>query len=587
MTEEKITTKEILEKETALKDPAPLYNKEALQKIKKSFLKLKEKFTGPESKMDWTITPYTILGSEIPREMLYTPLDNEDLDYDFDIGMPGSEPFTRGVHPNMYRGKKFTMRQINGYGGPEDTNERMKFMLKHGGTGISVIYDLPTIQMYNSDEPIAKGQVGMSGVAIDSARDMEILFDGIPIDRVTISLVSHFPTNTAILFPMYLAAAEKRGIPIENLKGSVQNDITLEEVVRSGPEYLPPGDVFRIQCDNVEFIRNNVPYFNYVTLNGYNLHEFGTSGVTEMAVAVANAIETLDEMIKRGYDIDFIASRLAFFWSISSDFFEEVARIRAVRRLWYKIVKYRFGAKNPRSMWMRCHVQTSGISLTRQEPLNNLIRASIQGLSAVFAGVQSLHVDSYDEAYSVPSEEAALLSLRTQQIIQEETAVTDVVDPLGGSFYVEALTDKIEKMILDEINEIEKVGGYVESIKKGWIHNKIANYFYKEQELIEKGEIKFVGTNIYKAEDRKAPNIEIFRYPEGVEERQKARIEQIKKERDNEKVGSTLKALEDACSSGKNIVPYSLECAKAYCTCGELFNVFKKSFGLWRPPVFW
>jgi methylmalonyl-CoA mutase N-terminal domain/subunit len=460
-------------------------------------------------------------------------------------------------------------------------------MLKHGGTGISVIYDLPTIQMYNSDEPIAKGQVGMSGVAIDSARDMEILFDDIPIDKVTISLVSHFPTNTAILFPMYLAAAEKRGISMENLKGSVQNDITLEEVVRSGPEYLPPKDVFRIQCDNVEFIRNNVPYFNYVTLNGYNLHEFGTSGVTEMAVAVANAIETLDEMIDRGYDIDFVANRLAFFWSISSDFFEEVARIRAVRRLWYKIVKYRFKAKNPRSMWMRCHVQTSGISLTRQEPLNNLIRAAIQGLSAVFAGVQSLHVDSYDEAYSVPSEEAALLSLRTQQIMQEETAVTEVVDPLGGSFYVEALTDKIEKLILDEVEEIEKVGGYIASIEKGWIHNKIANYFYREQELIEKGEIKFVGSNIYRADDKKEPGIEIFRYPEGVEERQKARIEQVKKERDNEKVASTLGALEQACRSGDNIVPYSLECAKAYCTCGELFKVFKKAFGLWRPPVFW
>jgi methylmalonyl-CoA mutase N-terminal domain/subunit len=487
----------------------------------------------------------------------------------------------------MYRGKKFTMRQINGFGGPEDTNERMKFMLKHGGTGISVIYDLPTIQMYDSDDPISKGQVGMSGVAIDSAKDMEILFDGVPIDKVTISLVSHFPTNTAILFPMYLAAAEKKDIPIETLRGSVQNDITLEEVVRSGPEYLPPKDVFRIQCDNIEFIKKNVPYFNYVTLNGYNLHEFGTSGVTEMAVAVANAIESLDEMVRRGYDVDWVADRLAFFWSISSDFFEEVARIRAVRRLWYKIMKYRFEAKEQRSMWMRCHVQTSGISLTRQEPLNNLIRAAIQGLSAVFAGVQSLHIDSYDEAYSVPTEESALLSLRTQQIIQEETAVTEVVDPLGGSFYVEALTDEIEKRILDEVDEIEKVGGYVASIEKGWIHNKITNYFYKEKELIDKGVIKFVGSNIYKSEDKKGPTIEIFRYPEEAEERQKARLAQIRMERNNEKVSFCLKALEEACLRRENIVPYSFECAKAYCTCGEIFKVFKKAFGLWRPPVFW
>ena len=587
MVKEKIRTKEILNKKAKNDSPTPLYSKKALEKIKKDYEELKSMYSQPDCKIKWTITPKTILGSEIPREMLYTPLHNTDLDYNFSLGLPGSEPFTRGIHSSMYRGKKFTMRQINGFGGPEDTNERMKFMLKHGGTGISVIYDLPTIQMYDSDDPVSKGQVGMSGVAIDSARDMEILFDGVPIDKVTISLVSHFPTNTAILFPMYLAAAQKRGIPIETLRGSVQNDITLEEVVRSGLEYLPPKDVFRIQCDNIEFIKKNVPYFNYATLNGYNLHEFGTSGVTEMAVAVANAIESLDEMIRRGYDADWVADRLAFFWSISSDFFEEVARIRAVRRLWYKIMKYRFEAKQQRSMWMRCHVQTSGISLTRQEPLNNLIRAAIQGLSAVFAGVQSLHVDSYDEAYSVPTEESALLSLRTQQIIQEETAITDVVDPLGGSFYVEALTDEIEKRILDEVDEIENVGGYVESIEKGWIHNRIANYFYKEKELIDKGAIKFVGSNIYKAENKKGPAIKIFKYPENAEERQKERLAQIRMERDNEKVSAALNALEKACIRGDNIVPYSFECAKVYCTIGEIFKVFKKAFGLWRPPVFW
>ncbi len=587
MASDKIRTKELLEKKVKNESSTPLYNEEALKSIRKDFEAHKTKFTGSTPSDSWTVTPETILGSQIPREMLYTPLHNNDFDYNHDIGMPGKEPFTRGIHPNMYRGKKFTMRQINGYGGPEDTNERMKFMLAHGGTGISVIFDLPTIQMYDSDDPISKGQVGMSGVAIDSARDMEILFDGVPNDKVTISLVSHYPSNTAILFPMYLAAAEKKGLSFDQLKGSVQNDITLEEVVRSGPEYLPPKDVFRIQCDNIEFVRKNVPGFNFVTLNGYNLHEFGTSGVTEMAVAVSNAIESLDELIRRGYDIDWVAPRLAFFWSISSDFFEEVARIRAVRRLWYKIMKYRFKAKNPRSMWMRCHVQTSGISLTRQEPLNNLIRASIQGLSAVFAGVQSLHIDGYDEAYSVPTEESALLSLRTQQIIQEETAVTEVVDPLGGSFYVEALTNDIEKRIIDEIDEIEKVGGYVSSIEKGWIHNKIAQYFYKEKEKIESGEIKFVGSNIYKAEENKSPSIEIFKYPEEAEERQKARIAQVKMERNSEDANNALQALEEACKKDVNIVPYSLECARAYCTCGEIFKVFKKAFGLWRPPVMW
>ena len=531
--------------------------------------------------------PLTILGSEIPRDMLYTPAQAPDFDYNFDLGMPGSEPFTRGVHPNMYRGKKFTMRQINGFGGPEETNQRLKYMLAHGATGLSVIHDLPTTQMYDSDDPISKGQVGMSGVAIDSADDMEICFKDIPIDKVTVSLVTHYPSNTAILFPMYMAAALRRGYSLDAIKGSVQNDITLEEVVRSGPEYIPPKDCFRVQCDNIEYIKNNVPNFNFTTLNGYNLHEFGTSGVTEMAVAVSNAMESLDELIRRGYEADWIAERLAFFWSISSDFFEEVARIRAVRRLWYKIMKYKYEAKNPRAMWMRCHVQTSGISLVREEPLNNLIRAAIQGLSAVFAGVQSLHVDSYDEAYSVPTEESALLSLRTQQIIQEETAITEVVDPLGGSFYVEALTNDIENRILDEIGEIEKVGGYVRSIEKGWIHNKIANYFYKEKQLIDKGDIKFVGSNVFRSAEQKKPTIDIFRYPEGVEERQKAKLAKLRMSRDNEKVGANLAALENACRKNINIVPFSLECAQAGCSVGEIFKVFKKSFGLWKPPVFW
>jgi len=581
----KKTTKEILQENLKNEKPHSLYNAESVKKIKNDYDLFKKNYLEKKGG-EWQTVPHTILGSEIPRDMLYAPVHAPELDYDFDLGYPGSEPCTRGIHPNMYRGKKFTIRQINGYGGPEDTNQRLKYMLEHGATGLSVIHDLPTTQMYDSDDPISKGQVGMSGVAIDYADDMEILFDNIPIDKVTVSLVTHYPSNTAILFPMYLAAAERKGLSFDVLKGSVQNDITLEEVVRSGPEYIPPRDCFRIQVDNIEFIKNNVPGFNFNTLNGYNLHEFGTSGVTEMAVAVANAIESLDEMVARGYDVDWVAQRLAFFWSISSDFFEEVSRIRAVRRLWYRIMKYRFGAKNPRAMWMRCHVQTSGISLVREEPLNNIVRAAIQSLSAVFGGVQSLHVDSYDEAYSVPTEQAALISLRTQQIIQEETAITDVVDPLGGSFYVEALTNEIEKRILDEVEEIEKIGGYVAAIEKGWIHNKVAAYFCKEKELIDKGVIKFVGSNVYKSGMAANP-IEVFSYPEGVEQRQKAKIAALKLRRDNEKVASALAALENACRGKDNIVPFSLDCARVGCTGGEIFKVFKKAFGLWKPPVFW
>jgi methylmalonyl-CoA mutase N-terminal domain/subunit len=584
MVEDRKTTKEILQAALGESKRLPLYRPEVLETLRGEFEKWRNTTLRKEDRERWYGSPRTVLGSDIPREMLYTPLSNPDFDYMGDLGYSGQEPFTRGIHANMYRGKEFTMRQLTGFGGPEETNQRMKFMLANGATGINVLFDLPTIQMYDSDDALSKGQVGMSGVAIDSVEDMDLLFKEIPLDKVTVSLVTHYPSNTAILFPMYLALAERRGIPWDRLRGSVQNDITLEEVVRSGPEYIPPRDCFRIQCDNIEFIRENVPLWNFVTFNGYNLREFGTSGVTEMAVALANAVLTVQTMLERGHDVDWIGERLAFFWSPASDFFEEVARLRAVRRLWYRIMKYRFHARNHRSMWMRCHVQTSGVSLRREEPLNNIIRAAYHALAAILGGAQSLHVDSYDEAYSVPTEEAALLSLRTQQIIQTETGVTEVVDPLGGGFYVEALTNEMETRILDELDEIERVGGYVTAIDQGWIHRKIADYFCKERRDVEKGEIKLVGYNVYKA-PVELPPINVFRYPEGVEERQKARLRKLKKERDNEEVGASLDALEEACRRGKNVMAHTVQCARVGCTEGEMFRVFKKAFGLWKPPV--
>jgi len=582
MAETKKTIKNILDKKANYTE-GRLFNKKALSFIKNGFEKWKSTSVKDSDRKNWKVIPKTTLGSEIPRNLIYTPLDILDFDYASVLGNSGQPPFTRGVHPNMYRGKKFTIRQINGFGGPEDTNKRLKFMLDNGATGLSVIFDLPTTQMYDSDDPISTGQVGTSGVAIDSSRDMEILFDGIPLEEVTVSIVTHFPSNTAILFPMFLAAAEKRGIPFDVLGGTVQNDTTMEEVVRSGPEYLPPKDVFRIQCDNNEFIRKNIPRWNFTTFNGYNLREFGTSSVTEIAVAFANAIETLENLTSRGHDVDFIAKRLAFFWSISNDFFDEAARIRAARRLWSKIMKYKFLAKDPRSQWMRCHVQTSGLTLTRQEPLNNIVRASYQALASVLGGAQSLHVSSYDEAYAVPTEEAALLSLRTQQIIQAETAVTEVVDPLGGSYYVEALTDEIEKRIVDELSEIEDQGGYVKAIERGWLHRKVATYFQAEQAKMESAEIPIVGLNCYKS-SRKAASIDVFSYPEGAEERQLDKLVRLKDERDAAKAQKALKDLEKACISDTNIIPYSLECARVGCTEGEIFKVFKSAYGLWNPP---
>ena len=579
-------TKQILREKSEGTRRVPLYSEDALAELREQHREWLETTVREKDRTQWAQTPRTVLGSDIPRDMLYTPLEVQDLDYHEDLGNSGHAPFTRGIHANMYRGREFTMRQLTGFGSPEDTNRRIKFMLDHGATGLNILFDIPTIQMYDSDDPMSRGQVGMSGVCVDSVEDMDLLFKDIPLDEVTVSIVTHYPSNTAILFPMFLALAEERGIPWEALRGSVQNDITLEELVRSGAEYTPPGDCFRVQCDNIEFIRRHVPKWNFITLNGYNLREFGASAVTEMAVAVANGIETLDELVRRGFDVDSVADRLAFFWSPANDFFEEIARLRAVRRLWYRIMKYRFGATDPRSMWMRCHVQTSGVSLVQQEPLNNVIRSSYHAMASVLGGVQSLHVDSYDEAYSVPTEEAALLSLRTQQILQKETGVTHVVDPLGGSFYIEALTNEMEKRILDAVDDIEREGGYVKVIESGTLHNEIASYFTEQQKRLEEGTVKVVGYNVYTSETEPPP-INVFRYPEGVEERQKARLEDLRRRRNGERVNRALAALRDACVRGENIVPYSVDCARARCTEGELFKVFKESFGLWNPPSLW
>lgn len=580
------TVKEILADKSAAGGRTPLYSPAALESIRGRLDSWMHSTVPEKDRRNWLKTPRTVLGSDIPREMLYTPLSHPDFDYQADLGNPGQAPFTRGIHANMYRGREFTMRQLTGFGSPEDTNRRMKFMLDHGATGLNILFDIPTIQMYDSDDPLAKGQVGMSGVCVDSVDDMDLLFKDIPLDETTVSIVTHYPSNTAILFPMFLALAEERGIPWERLRGSVQNDTTLEEVIRSGAEFIAPRDCFRIQCDNIEFIRKQVPRWNFITLNGYNLREFGTSGVTEMAVAVANGIATLKEMVRRGSEVDAVAGRLTFFWSPASDFFEEVARLRAVRRLWCKIMMHCFGAKDPRSMWMRCHVQTSGVSLVQQEPLNNIIRAAYHALSAILGGAQSLHVDSYDEAYSVPTAEAALLSLRTQQILQVETGITDVVDPLGGSYYIETLTDDMERRILDEVDEIERAGGYVSVIESGRLHRQISAYFTHQQKEIEKGDIGIVAYNRYPS-DATPPAINVFSYPEGVEERQKEKLAKLRLSRDNERAGGALAALKEACRKRENILPFSVACARARCTEGELFKIFKETFGLWKPPALW
>ena len=580
------TTREIIEERIAPKKRTPLYSRGALKKIKEEFKRWKNTVVREPDRENWEVTPHTIIGSEIPRELLYTPLSNAELDYQADLGFSGEEPYTRGVHPNMYRGRAFTMRQLFGAGSPKECNRRMKALLEHGATGTNWALDLATVQMFDSDEPESRGQVATVGVPIDCVADMEVICKDIPIDEVSASIVTHYPRNTAIVFPMYLVMAERRGISWDTLPGSVQNDFIMESLVRSASEYIPPRDDFRIQCDNIEFLRKNVPQWNYVTLNGYNLREWGTSGITEMAVAVANGIEILKEMTRRGHDIDWVAERLAFFWAPANDFFEEVARMRAVRRLWYKIMKYRFEAKKPRSMWMRCHVQTSGVSLTREEPMNNVIRAAYQALAAVLGGAQSLHVDSFDEAYSIPSVEASLLSLRTQQIIEAETQVTQVVDPLGGSFYIEALTNDIERRILDEVDEIEKMGGIVEVVTSGWLHHKVIRHIEREQRMIADGQIKVVGRNYHRDPNLKMPDVWVHEYDEKINREMGDKLAKLRQRRDNQKVSRCLKALVEACRRGDNVMEYTLECARADVTEGEMRRAFIEAFGLWKPPIY-
>ena len=519
-------------------------------------------------------------------DSLYTPQSIPNFDYINDLGDPGQAPYTRGIYTNMYKGKEFTMRQLTGFGSPEDTNKRMKFMLENGATGLSVLFDFPTIQMYDSDDKVSEGHIGFSGVCVDSIEDMYALFAGIDISKVSISIVTHYPTNTSILFSMFLAMVEEKKLSYNELRGSVQNDATMEEVVRCGAEFISPKNCFRIQCDNFEYIMENIPKWNPITLNGYNLRECGTSAVTEMAVAISNGIATINEMVLRRHTPSEIASKIAFFWSIDKDFFEEVARLRAVRRLWYKLMKYKFNITEGKGLLMRCHVQTSGISLTKQEPLNNIVRSAYQALSAVLGGVQSLHVDSYDEAYSVPTEEAALISLRTQQIIQDEIGVTDVIDPLGGSYYIEALTNKMEKEILDEVDKIENDGGYLSLIESGKLHRDVSIFAYEQQKKMEDGSIHVIGVNKYKQQNINTP-IEGFKYPLKVEERQKNRLILLRAKRDNEKVKKTLADLERVCGTKENIIPYCIECAKARCTEGEMFKSFKSAFGLWKEKNTW
>jgi methylmalonyl-CoA mutase N-terminal domain/subunit len=522
--------------------------------------------------------------SGIPIEPLYTPEHVAEMDYLSDLGFPGEEPYIRGVHPTMYRGRTWTHRQLAGFGPPEDTNKRYKFLLDQGATGINGVYDYPSLRGYDSDDPDARADVGRGGVAIDTVQDMQILFDGIPIDTVSVSLVSCQPVGNISLQSMYFANARNRGIAFDTLTGTSQNDFLMETAMTIAPGVLPPKASFKLSVDAIEYCTKYVPRWNPISFAGYNYREAGSTAPQEVAFCIANAIACCEEMIRRGYDVDSFAPRLSFFNSAHNDFFEEIAKYRAARRIYCKIMKERFGAKDPRSLMYRFHVQTAGVALTAQQPLNNVSRAAYHALAAVLGGAQSVHVDAYDEALCTPTELSSLTALRTQQILQLETGVTNTVDPLGGSYFVESLTNTMEERILKIIAVIDEMGGIVNAVERGWMHDEISTAASEYQAAIESGDMPLVGVNRYRIEDEELP-VELFSSPE-TRERQIEKLTKIKAERSDSEVQKALDAIKRCCEEDRNLMEVNVDAVQAYVTEGEITKTLKSHYGVWDPPLF-
>jgi methylmalonyl-CoA mutase N-terminal domain/subunit len=515
--------------------------------------------------------------SHVELKRLYNPLDVADKDYCNDLGFPGEFPFTRGVQPTMYRGRFWTMRQYAGFATPEETNKRYKYLLEHGQTGLSVAFDLPTQIGYDSNHPLSEGEVGKVGVAIDSLKDMEILFDGIPLDKVSTSMTIN--STAAILLAMYIAVAEKQGVKTEVLQGTIQNDI-LKEYAARGTYIYPPLESMRIITDIFSFCKDHVPRWNTISISGYHMREAGCTAVQEVAFTLADGIAYVEAAIRAGLDVDSFASRLAFFFCCHNNFIEEIAKFRAARRLWAKIMKERFKAKRDESCMLRFHTQTAGCSLTAQQPDNNVVRVAFQALAAVLGGTQSLHTNSRDEAYSLPTEDSVRIALRTQQIIAHEIGVADMIDPLGGSYAVEALTDEIEKKSLEYIARIEAMGGAIKAIESGYIQGEIGESAYQYQKEIETKKRIIVGLNEFQIEEKSLRDI--LRIQPEVEQYQKEKLDRVKKERDNAKVKQTLAFLKKAAQGTENVVPTILEAVKVYATLGEISDTLREVFGEYR-----
>ncbi len=521
-----------------------------------------------------------VTGSNAPINRVYTPLDQKDFDYVKQLGLPGEFPFTRGVQPTMYRGRLWTMRQYAGFGTAEESNKRYKYLLEQGQTGLSVAFDLPTQIGYDSDHPLSEGEVGKVGVAIDSLEDMEVLFDGIPLDKVSTSMTINAPAS--VLLAMYIVVAEKQGVSVEKLNGTIQNDI-LKEYIARGTYIFPPEPSMRLITDTFEYCSKNVPNWNTISISGYHIREAGATAVQEVAFTLADGIAYVEAAIRAGLDVDEFAPRLSFFFNSHNDLFEEVAKFRAARRVWAYIMRERFGAKNPKSWMLRFHTQTAGSTLTAQQPDNNIIRVTIQALAAVLGGTQSLHTNSRDEALALPTEEAVRIALRTQQIIAYESGVAETVDPLAGSYYIESLTDRIEKEALQYLKHIDDLGGAVKAIEQGYIQKEIQDSAYQWQMDVEKGERIIVGLNKFQIEEK--PPKGLLRVDPAVGERQKERLSALRARRNNNMVISALASLRNTARGTENLMFPILDAVRAYATLGEICEVLREEFGEYQPNV--
>ncbi|MBS2013972.1 MAG: methylmalonyl-CoA mutase family protein [Deltaproteobacteria bacterium] len=525
-----------------------------------------------------------------PRFSTWSDLDVPDLqtpaetriDYLKDLGLPGEYPFTRGVQPTMYRGRLWTMRMFAGFGTPEQTNERFKYLLAEGQTGLSTAFDFPTLMGYDSDSPRSLGEVGMCGVAVDTLRDMEVLFKDIPLDQVTTSMTINGPA--IVLLAFYIALADTRGIPRDKIGGTVQNDC-LKEFIAQHAWLVPPRPAMRIVTDMIEFCSTEVPRWNTVSISGYHIREAGATAAQELAFTLADGVGYVESCLERGLDVDVFAPRLSFFFDVHNDFFEEVAKFRAARRLWARLMKERFGAKKAESMKLRTHAQTAGVSLTAQQPYNNVVRVALQALAAVLGGTQSLHTNSLDETYALPTEDAVKIALRTQQIIAEESGVANTVDPLGGAWFIEELTNRLEAEAVAYIKRIDEMGGMVAAIEKGYPQREIAASAYRFQRQLEAGERVMVGVNKYGDGSDRDANIPLLRIDEEVQKTQLANLAKVKASRDAGRVKSSLEAVRVAAQEKKNLMPPIIEAAKAYCTQQEICDVLREVFGTYTDPA--